>query len=65
VAYHDLNTSQDYLEVIATERNPVYEPARSSSPSVAARSKVLSTVALPDEISLNTERWGLLRACLM
>jgi dTDP-4-dehydrorhamnose reductase len=49
---------------IATERKSVYELARRTSASVTARSKVESTVALPDDISLNTERWGSLPASL-
>jgi dTDP-4-dehydrorhamnose reductase len=83
VAYHDLYTSQDYLEVIApqialalqhldkipyqtlhiaTERKSVYELARRTNASVATRSKAEAAVALPEDISLNTERWALLRA---
>jgi dTDP-4-dehydrorhamnose reductase len=83
VAFCDLYTGQDYLDVIApeirlalehleripyhtlhivTERKSVFELAKRRSPGVRAGSKALAGVDLPDDISLNTERWQGLRA---
>lgn len=46
---------------IATERKSVLELARRRSSAVAAGSKAAAGVDLPDDISLNTERWQALR----
>ena len=82
VAFSDVYTSQDYLDVIApdialavrhiedisfdtlhiaTERKSVYDLARRRKPDVARGSKTEAGVALPDDISLNTERWQALK----
>jgi dTDP-4-dehydrorhamnose reductase len=82
VAFGDMFTSQDYLEVIAleivlalknldsipydtlhiaTERKSVYELACRTKPEVQAGSRVGSKVELPEDISLNIERWQRLR----
>ncbi len=42
---------------IATERKTVFELARKRNPEVKAGSKIDAGVALPDDISLNIERW--------
>jgi dTDP-4-dehydrorhamnose reductase len=47
---------------IATERKSVYDLARRRSPDVRPGSKAQVGVPLPDDISLNTERWMALRA---
>lgn len=83
VAFTDLHTSQDYVDVvapeialairhwrdipyqvlhIATERKSVYELAKRRSPSVQPGSKSSLKVRLPDDISLNVERWNELRS---
>lgn len=82
VAFEDMFTSQDYLDVIApqvalaircaadipfdtlhiaTERKSVLELARRRKPDVAAGPRDQAGVALPQDISLNTERWRSLR----
>ena len=83
VAFDDLFTSQDYLDVIApevalairhvqnipfdtvhigTECKSVFDLARRRRPDVRRASKAEAGVSLPDDISLNTERWRALRA---
>ena len=83
VAFDDLYTGQDYLEVIApkvalalqnleripfntlhilTRRKSVYELAHQTRPDVQASSRSNSKVELPQDISLNTERWERLEA---
>jgi dTDP-4-dehydrorhamnose reductase len=78
VAFTDVYTSQDYVDVIApeialaiqhcreigfstlhiaTERKTVYELARRRRPDVRPGSKREASVALPDDISLDTSRW--------
>jgi dTDP-4-dehydrorhamnose reductase len=78
VAFDDLYTSQDYVDVIApeiaaavihhdeiphdtlhiaTERKSVYELARRRCPEVERGSKKEAGVDLPDDVSLDTERW--------
>lgn len=78
VAFDDMYTGQDYVEVIApeialalrnlrriphdtlhivTERKSVYELARRTRPDVEARSRKSSVVALPEDISLDIDRW--------
>jgi dTDP-4-dehydrorhamnose reductase len=78
VAFSDLFTSQDYLDVIApeiallianhaacsfdtihiaTERKSVFELAKRRSDTVLPGSKRDAKVKLPDDISLNIERW--------
>ncbi len=85
VAFSDVYTSQDYLDVIApdialavrhvedipfdtlhiaTERKSVYDLARRRKPDVTRGSKTEAGVALPDDISLNTERWQALKGTL-
>jgi dTDP-4-dehydrorhamnose reductase len=82
VAFTDIYTSQDYVDVIApeialaiqhyrqipyptlhiaTERKSVYELARRRRPGVRPGSKREVSVALPDDISLDTSRWQTLR----
>jgi dTDP-4-dehydrorhamnose reductase len=82
VAFTDVHTSQDYVDVIApeialaiqhyrqipyptlhiaTERKSVYELARRRRPDVRPGSKREVSVALPDDISLDTSRWQTLR----
>lgn len=82
VAFTDVYTSQDYVDVIApeialaiqhyrqipyptlhiaTERKSVYELARRRRPDVRPGSKREVSVALPDDISLDTSRWQTLR----
>jgi dTDP-4-dehydrorhamnose reductase len=86
VAFTDVFTSQDYVDVIApeialavrnwaaipfetlniaTERKSVYELARRRNPLVQPGSKHEAGVALPDDVSLNTERWQTLRSSLV
>jgi dTDP-4-dehydrorhamnose reductase len=86
VAFTDVYTSQDYVDVIApeiglailhaeeipyetlhiaTERKSVYELARRRKPDVQAGTKRDAIVELPDDISLNTERWQQLKTVLM
>lgn len=85
VAFDDLYTSQDYVDVIApeialavscfgripdrtlhiaTERKSVYELARRRNASVARGSKAEASVALPEDISLDTRRWQALKVQL-
>jgi dTDP-4-dehydrorhamnose reductase len=82
VAFTDVHTSQDYVDVIApeialaiqhhreipyatlhiaTERKSVYELARRRRPDVRPGSKREVSVALPDDISLDTTRWQTLK----
>ena len=82
VAFDDVYTSQDYLDIIApeialalqnvkdipfdtlhiaTNRKSVYDLARRRKPDVTRGSKAAAGVALPDDISLNTERWQTLK----
>lgn len=82
VAFTDVTTSQDYVDVIApeillairnfecitdatlhiaTERKTVYELARRRRPDVRPGSKRSASVDLPDDISLNVDRWQVLR----
>jgi dTDP-4-dehydrorhamnose reductase len=82
VAFTDVYTSQDYVDVIApeialairhyreipyptlhiaTERKSVYELARRRRPDVRPGSKREVSVALPDDISLDTSRWQTLK----
>lgn len=86
VAFTDVYTSQDYVDIIApeialallhadeipyetlhiaTERKSVYELARRRKPDVQAGSKRDAGVELPDDISLNTERWQQLKTALL
>lgn len=46
---------------IATERKSVYSLARQRRPDVQPGSKAAAGVALPDDISLNVERWHALK----
>ena len=46
---------------IATERKSVYELAKQRRPDVEPGSKAAAGVALPDDISLNVERWQALK----
>lgn len=46
---------------IATGRKSVYELAKRRKPDVEAGSKAAAGVTLPDDISLNTERWQALK----
>jgi dTDP-4-dehydrorhamnose reductase len=85
VAYTDLFTGQDYLDIIApeialaiqnvhriphntlhivTERKSAFELAKRRCPDVKAGSKKSSNVALPDDITLNTDRWNHLKKIL-
>jgi dTDP-4-dehydrorhamnose reductase len=82
VAFADVHTSQDYVDVIApeialaiqrhrdipystlhiaTERKSVYELARRRRPDVRPGSKREVSIALPDDISLDTSRWQTLK----
>jgi dTDP-4-dehydrorhamnose reductase len=82
VAFADVHTSQDYVDVIApeialaiqhyrdipystlhiaTERKSAYELARRRRPDVRPGSKREVSVALPDDISLDTSRWQTLK----
>ena len=85
VAFDDVFTSQDYVDIIApeitlavrhvdeipfdtlhiaTERKSVYDLAKRRSEEVEPGSKADAGVSLPDDISLNVERWQTLRASL-
>ena len=85
VAFTDVYTSQDYVDVIApdvalaitsyrdipdtvlhiaTERKSVYELARRRRADVRPGSKREARVTLPDDISLDTRRWQVLKAQL-
>lgn len=46
---------------IATERKSAYELARRSRPAVQPASRLEALVTLPEDVSLNTERWQQLR----
>jgi dTDP-4-dehydrorhamnose reductase len=82
VAFTDVHTSQDYVDVIApeialailyhreipystlhiaTERKSVYALAQRRRPDVRPGSKREVSVALPDDISLDTTRWQTLK----
>jgi dTDP-4-dehydrorhamnose reductase len=82
VAFEDVYTSQDYVDIIApeialavrhassipypilhiaTERKSVYELARRRSPSVRLGSRGDSGVNLPEDISLDTRLWRVLK----
>jgi dTDP-4-dehydrorhamnose reductase len=82
VAFIDVHTSQDYVDVIApeialaiqhypdipystlhiaTERKSAYELARRRRPDVRPGRKREASVALPDDISLDTSRWQTLK----
>lgn len=82
VAFADVFTSQDYVDVIApdillaiqnfeqirdttlhiaTERKTAYDLARRRRHDVRPGSKQAATVDLPDDISMNVERWHALR----
>ena len=83
VAFQDVYTSQDYVDIIApeialaiarcrdipyqtlhiaTERKSVYELAKRRKPEVLPGSKRWASVALPDDITLDTTRWQQLKA---
>ena len=83
VAFQDVFTSQDYVDIIApqvaeainsfkkiapgilhigTERKSVYELAVRRKPDVKAAFKKDANVELPDDISLNCEKWAALKA---
>ena len=83
VAFEDVYTSQDYVDIIApeialavqhmdeisfdtlhiaTERKSVFDLAKRRSEEVQPGSKTEAGVSLPDDISLNTERWQTLKA---
>lgn len=78
VAFTDVHTSQDYVDVIspeialairhardipdttlhiATERKSAYELARRRNPDVKPGTRRETGVELPEDISLDTERW--------
>ncbi len=82
VAFADVHTSQDFVDVIApeiaravvhcreipydtlhigTERKSVYDLARRRSPDVRRGSRTEASVELPEDISLDTSRWELLK----
>ena len=82
VAFTDVYTSQDYVDIIApeiawavrhapeisdptlhiaTERKSVYELARRRSPAVKPGTRREARVELPEDISLSTGRWRVLR----
>jgi dTDP-4-dehydrorhamnose reductase len=82
VAFDDLFTGQDYVDVIAsdlllllehldqvpagilhvvTERKSGYDLAARRNPSVRRATKREAPVDLPDDVSLNTERWRALK----
>ncbi len=50
---------------IATERKRVFDLARQRSPSVQVGSKDAAGVDLPDDISLNIDRWQTLKPALL
>ncbi len=81
-AFHDLYTSQDYVDVLApelalaiqhfgdipigilhlaSERRSALELARQRRPDVRPASRLEAEVALPADISLNSERWKQLK----
>ena len=85
VAFADVFTSQDYVDIIApeitlavryvgeipfdtlhiaTERKSVFDLARRRNEEVEPGSKADAGVSLPDDISLNVERWQTLRTSL-
>ncbi|MEZ4629650.1 MAG: NAD(P)-dependent oxidoreductase [Deinococcales bacterium] len=82
VAFDDVYTSQDYVDIIApeialaikhhqdipdkllhiaTERKSVYELAKRRAPEVKRSSKREANVNLPNDISLDIERWQALK----
>ncbi|HEX7022218.1 MAG TPA: NAD(P)-dependent oxidoreductase [Trueperaceae bacterium] len=86
VAFDDVFTSQDYVDVlapdialvvrhaaeipfdtlhVATERKSVFELARRRRPEVRPGSRQEAGVSLPEDISLNTERWQALKGELL
>ena len=86
VAFADVFTSQDYIDIIApeialaaqnidkipfdtlhiaTERKSVYDLAKRRNEEVKSGSKADAGVSLPDDISLNVERWRTLKPSLM
>ncbi len=86
VAYTDLFTGQDYLDIIApdialaiqnfhlipyntlhivTERKSAFELAKRRCADVKPGSKNSSNVILPDDITLNTDRWKQLKMTLL
>jgi len=86
MAFDDVYTSQDYVDVIApeielalqnfeaipfhtlhiaTERKSVFELAKRRKPDVERGSKAAVGVNLPDDCSLNTQRWQALKADLL
>lgn len=85
VAFEDVFTSQDYVDIIApeialavrrvnevpfdtlhiaTERKSVYDLAKRRNQEVEPGSKADAGVSLPDDISLNVERWQTLKPSL-
>ena len=85
VAFADVFTSQDYVDIIApeialavrhvheipfdtlhiaTERKSVYDLARRRNQEVKPGCKADAGVSLPDDISLNVERWQTLKPSL-
>ena len=85
VAFEDVFTSQDYVDIIApeialaaqrvneipfdtlhiaTERKSVYDLAKRRNQEVKPGSKADAGVSLPDDISLNVERWQTLKPSL-
>ncbi|SMB90194.1 SDR family oxidoreductase [Deinococcus hopiensis] len=86
VAFSDVFTSQDYVDIIApeialvvqharevgepvlhivTERKSVYELARRRKPDVQEGTRAQAGVTLPGDVSLNTDRWQVLRQELL
>ena len=86
VAFADVFTSQDYVDIIApeialavqhvneipyntlhiaTERKSVYDLAKRRNQEVEPGSKADAGVSLPDDISLNVERWRTLKTSLL
>ncbi|GAA4014687.1 NAD(P)-dependent oxidoreductase [Deinococcus rubellus] len=82
VAFSDVFTGQDYVDIIApeialavrhageisaevlhiaTERKSVYELACRRKPDVREGTRAEAGVALPGDVSLNTERWAALK----
>ncbi len=85
VAFTDVYTSQDYVDVIApeialavrhvpeipneilhiaTERKNIYDLARRRNPAVRSETKREAGVDLPDDASLDTRSWQVLRGSL-
>ncbi len=82
VAFSDVYTGQDYVDIIApqivlaiqsafeisddvlhivTERKSVYELAKRRKPDVQEGTRAQAGVSLPNDVSLNTERWKKMR----